>query len=359
MTNTEINRATASAQTEFEASEPYVSISKSEWTVLRQVCQRSFRLYAELKWLANFKTGVVGTFRNQQLTYEGLAEMVSLPVRQGVSASHGIVDGKEIKRLLERLEAKGLVADCFHDGTKLTMTLPMSPIRPKAASKSASKTKKETQTKKRGVDSFLMAYFEQEAASPGSDHRRQDAASYGGKLPPVAEKLPTDERLELAGNLHEDSDFDDFADSPSVLVANTDQYLSVPESVQKMGEAVASPSTSGACDTHAPPPPLSGRQLVEGVDAAEGTMGELEIELMLKNFDSPPVLYMQTKETRQFIRNMEAMRVEEWEIEQAVEQVRKDPTSPLTPAAILRELHVVRIKRQQRNARGLGGRVAL
>ena len=88
-------------------------------------------------------------------------------------------------------------------------------------------------------------------------------------------------------------------------------------------------------------------------------MGELEIELMLKEFDCPPVLYMQTKETRQYIRNMEAMRVEGWEIEQAVARVRQDPASPLTPGAILRELQVVRLKRQQRNARGLGGRVAL
>lgn len=88
-------------------------------------------------------------------------------------------------------------------------------------------------------------------------------------------------------------------------------------------------------------------------------MGELEIELMLKEFDNPPVLYMQTKDTRELIRNMEAMRVEGWEIEQAVAQVRKDPASPLTPGAILRELQVVRLKRQQRNARGLGSRVAL
>lgn len=358
MTTKGKNGATASAQIGGATGETYVSISKTEWTVLRRVCLRSFRLYVELKWLANFKTGVVGTFKNQQLTYEGLAEMVSLPVRQGVSASHGIVDGKEIKRLLERLEQIGLVADCFHDGTKLTMTLPMSPIIPKAAS-TATKPKTESPSKNRGVDPFLLDFYEQQAASAGSGNRPQDAGSDGERLPAVAGKLPTSEHHELAGNPHEDWDLDDFADPPSVLVSNTYQYLSVPDSVQERGEAVASPSTGGARDTHAPPPPPQGRQLLEGVGAAEGTMGELEIELMLKEFDCPPVLYMQTKETRQYIRNMEAMRVEGWEIEQAVAQVRQDPASPLTPGAILRELQVVRLKRQQRNARGLGSRVAL
>lgn len=357
MTTTEKNRATASAQTGGATGETYVSISKTEWAVLRRMCLRSFRLYVELKWLANFKTGVVGTFKNQQLTYEGLAEMVSLPVRQGVSASHGIVDGKEIKRLLERLEASGLVADCYHDGTKLTMTLPMSPIRPKVAS-TAAKTSRESPSRNRGVDHFLRDFYEQQAASAGSGNRPQDAGSVGERLPAVAEKLPTNEHHELSGNPHEDWDFDDFADPPSVLVANTNQYLSVPDSVPKTGEALALPSTGGACDTHAPPPPHPERPLWEEVLSAQTTMDELEIELALRALPEQ-VHYMGTAESRQFIRDMESLRVEPWELSQAAKRAMEDASKDLTPAAILREVRAGREKRRQRVARGYGGQVAL
>jgi hypothetical protein len=332
-----------------------MSYGKSEWAILRQMDHRALRLYLELKWLGDFKTGVVGMRKNQTLSYEDLAQRVSIPVRQGMSASHATVDGTEIRRLLERLESVGLVADRVHDGTRLTMTLPMSPIKATTATKEAETTKRQAAKKAAAVSEPMPEPMDEEFHESWYDPDQTAA-----KLPTGAEKLPTEAGPESPANPHEDWGLSLLDDAPSVLtLSNTDQYFSVPDSVRATGEAVASPSTGGACDTHAPPPPLAGRQLVEGVEAAEGTMGELEIELMLKDFDSPPVLYMQTQETRQLIRNMEALGVEGWEIEQAVEQVRKDPTLPLTPAAILRELHVGRIKRQQRRARGLGSRVAL
>jgi uncharacterized protein (DUF2236 family) len=87
-------------------------------------------------------------------------------------------------------------------------------------------------------------------------------------------------------------------------------------------------------------------------------MGELEIELALKALPSR-VYYMGTADSRQFIRDMESLGVEPWELEQAVQRVLADTGTSLTPAAILRELKAGRIKLQQRRARGLGGRVAL
>jgi hypothetical protein len=335
MNEKETDLANANAETQKTPKEAYVSFGKKESATLRQLCLRSLRLYFELKWLADFKTGRVGTFGQQTLTYEGLARMVEIPVRQGMTASHGKVDGTEIKRLLERLEDAGLVANLSHDGTRLTMTLPMSPIKAATATKATKTTKKEAAKKAAPVSEPMPEPVEDQPYEPWCEPDWMPE-----KLPTVAEKLPTETRAELPANPHDDCDFEDFADAPSVLVANTYQYLSVHDSVRES-------------------PPPQGRQPIEGVDEAERTMGELEIELMLKEFESPPVLYMQTKETRQLIRNMEALGVERWEIDQAVEQVRKDPTLPLTPAAILRELQAGRIKRQQRRARGLGGRVAL
>ena len=269
MTNKGISQAAATAQVGKTETDVYISFGRMEWAALRQTCLRSQRLYAELKWLANFKTGVVGTFGQQKLSYEGLAQMVAIPVRQGMSASHATVDGTEIRRLLERLESLGLVADLLHDGTRLTMTLPMSPIRASKAKAVPTKTAKQTaaQAANRGVDSFLRDYFRQQEASAGSDNRWQDAGSYGEKLPTVAEKLPTVEHPESATNPHEDWDFDHPDTPPSVLAFNTDQYLSVPDSVRETGEAFASPSTGGACDTHGggrPPPPPPRRPIRSG-----------------------------------------------------------------------------------------------
>lgn len=361
MTNKGISQAAATAQVKKTETEVYISFGRMEWAALRQTCLRSQRLYAELKWLANFKTGVVGTFGQQKLSYEGLAQMVAIPVRQGTSASHATVDGTEIRRLLERLESLGLVADLLHDGTRLTMTLPMSPIRASKAKAVPTKTAKQqpsAQAANRGVDSFLLDYFEQEKASAGSDNRWQDAGRYGEKLPTVAQKLPIVEHPESAENPHEDWGFDDLDTSPSVLAFNTDQYLSVPDSVRETGEAFASPSTGGACDTHAPQPPHSERPLLEGGGSAERTMGELEIELALKALPSH-VSYMGTADSRQFIRDMESLGVEQWEIEQAVQRVLADAGTSLTPSAILRELKAGKVMRRQRNSRGLGGRVSL
>lgn len=358
MANKETNRATANARVEKAETEVYISFGKREWAALRQVCLRSLRLYSELKWLANFKTGVVGTFKEQKLSYEGLAQMVSIPVRQGMSASHATVDGTEIRRLLERLEGLGLVADRVHDGTRLTMTLPMSPIRASKPEAVRNKTAKQASARTAKVVSIPGIEVSQEPSAADAFDAWEVADASPGKLSSRAEKLPTAEHHESAANPHDDWDFDDPDPLPSVLAVNTDQYLSVPDSIRKTGEAIASPSTGGACDTHAPPPPHAVRPPSEGGGESERTMGELEIEIALKALPSP-VLYMGTADSRQMIRNMESLGVEEWELGQAVDRVLAEAGLPLTPAAILRELKAGKVMRQQRRSRGLGGRVAL
>ena len=82
-------------------------------------------LYLILKKLADFKTGMVGTFKSQKLTCRQLAKAMRRPASQG-KKEIGFED-KEIWRLLERLHGRGLIREIDNrDGLRLC--LPLSPI---------------------------------------------------------------------------------------------------------------------------------------------------------------------------------------------------------------------------------------
>lgn len=105
----------------------YVSLGFHELDLLQGLGWGERAMYLELKRLSNFKTGKVGVFLSQALTWEELGRRVSVPSAQGRPAKP--VDGKEAALMVGRLEAVGLVADQGRrENGGLTLTLPLSPI---------------------------------------------------------------------------------------------------------------------------------------------------------------------------------------------------------------------------------------
>lgn len=132
-------QASTKSKTTVAAATRYVSFNFDEIAKLKEVdkdeshrgkmCLRCWRLYFELKILADFKTGVVGTFGKQKLSYERLAQMVTIPVTKGSTGATRTIDGKEVKRLLDTLTTEGLVTDVSILEQRLTLRLPLSPMK--------------------------------------------------------------------------------------------------------------------------------------------------------------------------------------------------------------------------------------
>ena len=363
MNNNQKGVATKNAASKETAKEAYVSFNKSETAVLRQLDPRCLRLYFELKWIACFKTGWIGpgVLNQRALTYEGLAQTVEIPVRQGASACQAKVDGTEIKRLLVRLSASGLIKDLWHDGTRLRMYLVMSPISGKSTSCSVQAVNKTSSKQGMTPQEFveLIEPLPQDTLHLDSFDEWDVADTNPEKLPIAPEKLPTDETSKSSGNPHEDwaSDWPDYV--PSVLRnSNTSQYFSVPDPVCETGDAVASPSTEGAGIQPAPSPHPQVRRVLEGGKEVERTMGELEIMAALRAAPGP-VRYMFASDTELIVRDMAKMGVVESEFQKAVNAAQKGTSLSITPAAVLRELCAMKKKWEVRRAHGLGGRVAL
>ena len=129
-----------------EAAKPetvrYVSHKREECEKLRGLGLRERWLYMELKWIADFTTGVGGRFFSQRLTYEKLAALVSVPASQGRAAE--TIDRTEAWRLMQRLEAAGLVSEIVerNDNGGITYKLPLSPIAPSEKLQQAEAPKK-------------------------------------------------------------------------------------------------------------------------------------------------------------------------------------------------------------------------
>jgi hypothetical protein len=108
----------------------YVSFNQDEVAIMLDgdMTLEEHGLYFLLKTIANFTTGIFGKFRQQKMSYAELGRRLSRPASQGRAAR--TFDASHIVRLLERLEAKKLVADRhIEDRTdRLVMRLPLSPI---------------------------------------------------------------------------------------------------------------------------------------------------------------------------------------------------------------------------------------
>lgn len=108
----------------------YVSFNQQEIDKLSVLASHSeIALYFTLKNLASFETGWVGFYGNQRLSYEALARKLSRPPSQGKPAA--VVNKDQVRHLLDRLTALGLVADQqFVADGRLVLHLPLSPIDP-------------------------------------------------------------------------------------------------------------------------------------------------------------------------------------------------------------------------------------
>jgi hypothetical protein len=105
----------------------YFSWGASEHAKLLEATHDEVVMYLTvLKPLGDFRSGVVGTVTKRPLTFASLGERMGRPVSQGRPAVS--YDSTEAKRILERLAARGLVADMAQVGGALVMVLPLSPI---------------------------------------------------------------------------------------------------------------------------------------------------------------------------------------------------------------------------------------
>lgn len=121
----------------------YISFDREELTLLGGVGHTALALYFVLKRLNNFKTGRVGTFRNQKITLNRLADEIGRPSSQGRQAVE--FDAKAVSRLLDELEALGLVAERGKDeNNNLVMMLPKSPMDDEDKSQAKSATAKKS-----------------------------------------------------------------------------------------------------------------------------------------------------------------------------------------------------------------------
>lgn len=108
-------------------TEGYMSMDREERDMLRTLGLRERVLYTELKWLANFKTGQVQQFSNRVVTFQFLANLITVPTTQGRAAD--TMNAKEACRVLMKLKDAGLVGEITNDPKGgLQFALPMSPI---------------------------------------------------------------------------------------------------------------------------------------------------------------------------------------------------------------------------------------
>ena len=135
------NKSTAAPSAKREA---YVSMDREERDILRTLGLRERALYPELKWLASFKTGEVKHFGKRVITFQLMADLITVPTSQGRAAD--TMNAKEACRVLMRLHDAGLVGEIENHPVKgLRFALPMSPICKKTALKLRQAAKEQEQ----------------------------------------------------------------------------------------------------------------------------------------------------------------------------------------------------------------------
>ena len=126
------NRSNAKKAASAPARDVYISFNKDEWVALQKLGFRERWAYMQLKWMANFKTGMVGNFRKQRVTYQDIADLVTAPGVQG--RGMGNIDDTQAADFVNRLAAVGLlVQHTKRDNGGLVFELPLSPINRKAS----------------------------------------------------------------------------------------------------------------------------------------------------------------------------------------------------------------------------------
>lgn len=126
------NRSNAKKAASAPARDVYISFNKDEWVALQKLGFRERWAYMQLKWMANFKTGMVGNFRKQRLAYQDIANLVTAPGVQG--RGMGNIDDTQAADFVSRLAAVDLlVQHTKRDNGGLVFELPLSPINRKAS----------------------------------------------------------------------------------------------------------------------------------------------------------------------------------------------------------------------------------
>ncbi|WP_157982618.1 hypothetical protein [Simplicispira lacusdiani] len=347
-------------------AEAYISFNKAETAALQGVCLRSLRVYFELKWLANFRTGVVGAFGRQKLTYESIADRVAIPTTQGRSTASNIIDGKEVARIIQRLEQAGLVADVQNRKEGLTLRLPMSPMR--ALRPTVPDAEGAPQNESILPDEYTPQAYAEPFKAPRStvqdatdddeddwgwdDHESAPSPATsienGGNSP---EKLPTVPMSDFVANPHEFEDFEQPDPIQSVLIKTVGQdSFSVHESVQDGNARSAFPNV---CSAGAPTEPL-GEPRHLAVAPFRGSSPNLNAGQIRERIRAlyPQFSYLDTQVSTKFFQRAEGLGITVHELDEAARLLVDDPTQKLTAGSLF-DCLVVRRQRPKRLPGGL------
>ena len=297
----------------------YVSLGFDELDQLQELGWGERAMYLELKRLANFKTGKVGVFRSQVLTWEELGRRVSVPSAQGRAAK--LVDGKEAALMVGRLEAAGLVADQGRrENGGLTLTLPLSPI--EKAATAAARPARQTAAR---------------AAKPGAEAQPEGGEDAGSTLA----RMPDDWADEIPENI-------DGTRVPEVK-ASIMSVMMLSEHLNKFFN-----TETGSGDTPAPCPPQAAiptpifSENSPGAVRASLTLADIRSRLAAANF-----IYLTTRDSNTLMEGWITREVSLEALEKAIAELVRDDSKQLTPAAVDRCLRTPTPVRKGR------GRVAL
>jgi hypothetical protein len=126
------SKATASKAAPANARDAYISFNKDECNALQKLGFRERWAYMQFTWLANFKTGMVGNFRKQRLSYQDIANLVTAPGVEG--RGMGNIDDTQAADFVHRLATIGLpVQHPNRANGGLLLELALSPINRKPA----------------------------------------------------------------------------------------------------------------------------------------------------------------------------------------------------------------------------------
>lgn len=348
---TQASKASKS-KTAASATTRYVSFNFDEIAKLKEtgkdeshrgrMCLRCWRLYFELKILSDFKTGSVGTYGNQKLSYERLAKMVSIPVTKGSTGATRTIDGKEIARLLDTLTAEGLVTDVSIADQRLTLRLPLSPM--KAGSKDATTVEQAaTVTPLEHPAMVPTAATAAPTAVDGDDDEDdwfdlEHSDLFGNQTTAVPAtssttrateggRLPTEAPAEVAVSACFDEQFGLSDPSLSVLTSIKPQY---PFSLMGQAEQSSAPVRAEGTD------PFRGEY--------EGSRS-LDAEQIRERMRSQcrDAVWLDTRDSATFFKQMSGLDVEADVLDMALAKLNADATAIKSPAALFDAL----VKEQQ------------
>lgn len=335
-------------------AEAYISFNKAESAALAGVCLRSLRVYFELKWLANFRTGMVGAFGRQKLTYEAIATRVAIPTSQGRSATSNMIDGKEVARIIQRLEQAGLVEDILNSKEGLTLRLPMSPMRAmQPQDVQLEQTEQESNEPQEQATAAtheawerpepMRAPMPEPTQAPDDDEDDWDWEEPESATSPAtsseidgnqAGKLPTESMPEWTANPHKYEDFSESEPTQSVLVKTEGQYsFSVPDSVRPASalRALADVGIAGAPTEHLGEPCRPSAAPFEGEENPNLNAGQIRERI---RFLCPQFPYLDTQVSATFFQRVAGLDVTIKELDDVAQSLVNDPRQKLTAGAL-------------------------